>query len=503
MGGVTKAIVSVIAGVVLAIVLVLGTMAIRASNYGGPLDIEQIDLPVPPVIDTDTAVRNLSQAVQFKTITFKQGDPATPEHAQPWLDLHDWLETTYPRVHEALRKELVANYTLMFTWAGSDRSLAPIVLMAHQDVVPVNMGTVDDWEHPPFSGVVDSGYVYGRGTLDDKGSMISILEAAEALVRDGFQPRRTIILVFGHDEEVSGGGAQAVVKLFKRRGIQPEMVLDEGFFIIEDSPFTAGGTLGIIGVAEKGYVTLQIVSEAAGGHSSSPPRNSANVQLAKAILAIENHQMPADLSQSPTKEMFEVAGPHMPFASRFAFANQWAMTGTIEGVADEQATLNSLIRTTTAPTMLSGSIKENVLPQNSIATVNFRIHPSDTVDSVVAHVENAIAGIEGVSVLKPEGGVGGNNASPVSPMDNRPYAVLSAVAERAGEGAPVAPGLLIAATDSRYMHAVSKAVYKFQPSLVSMEELTGFHGTNERQKVDNVRRLAEGYAQIMMVMGGE
>ena len=503
MGAMTKAVVGVLAGIVFAAVLIFATMAIRAANYGGPLDIEQIDLPTPPAIDAASAVNHLSEAVQFKTVTFKQGDPATPEHAQPWLDMHAWLESTYPGVHETLNKELVANYTLMFTWAGSDSSLAPIVLMAHQDVVPVNMGTVDDWEHPPFSGVVENGYVYGRGTLDDKGSMIGILEAAEALARDGFQPVRTIILVFGHDEEVSGGGAQEVVKLFKRRGIQPEMVLDEGFFIIEDSPFTAGGTLGIIGVAEKGYVTLQLVSEAAGGHSSSPPRGSANVQLAKAILALERNQMPADLSQSPTKEMFEVAGPHMPFASRLAFANQWAMKGTIEGVANSQATLNSLIRTTTAPTMLSGSIKENVLPQNSIATVNFRIHPSDTVDSVVAHVERAIADIEGVSVLKPEGGVGGNNASPVSPMDNRSYAVLNAVAARAGDGAPVAPGLLIAATDSRYMHAVSESVYKFQPSLVSMDELTGFHGTNERQKVENVRRLAEGYAQIMMVMGGE
>ena len=424
---------------------------------------------------------HLSEAVRFQTITRKAGDPATPEAAQPWLDLHTWLEATYPRAHQAMRQEKVTGYTLLYTWQGTDRSLAPILLMAHQDVVPVNDGTLDDWERPPFSGAVANGYVYGRGALDDKGSLVAIMEAVEALARDGFQPARTVMLVFGHDEEVSGGGAQEVVKLLKRRGIKPEMVLDEGFFVIEDSPFT-GETLGIIGVAEKGYVTVQLVSEAAGGHSSAPPRGSANVQLAKAILALEQNQMPADFSTPPTTDMFQAIGPEMPFMVRLSFANLWAMKGPVEKQFSADATANALIRTTTAPTMLSGSIKENVLPQRSIATVNFRIHPNDSVESVVAHVEETIAGIEGVSVLKSEEGGIGSEPSPVSPIDNRAYAVLSAVASQAGSGAPTAPGLLIAATDSRYMHEISDAVYKFQPSLISMEELTGFHGTNERQK---------------------
>lgn len=502
MGAVTKAIIGLVVGVILAGALIFAVMAFRAANYGGPLELAEVELPPPPAIDAALAAQHLGEAVQFQTVTFKPGDPATPEHAQNWLDMHTWLEATYPRVHSAMRKELVEQYTLLFTWQGSDPALAPIVLMAHQDVVPVNMGTVEDWEHPPFSGAIANGYVYGRGALDDKGSMIGIFEGAEALIRDGFRPKRTVYFVFGHDEEVLGRGAQAVADRFQRRGIKPEMVLDEGFFVIEDSPITDGNTLGIIGVAEKGYLTLQLVSEAAGGHSSQPPRASANVQLAKAILALEQNQMPADLSASPTKEMFEVAGPDMPFLNRLAFANQMVLGGAIESAADGDATLNALMRTTTAPTMLSGSIKENVLPQNSVAVVNFRIHPNDTVESVIAHVERVIADIEGVSILKPEEGYGGNNASPVSPTDNRAYAVLNAVAEQAGSGAPAAPGLLIAATDSRYFHKLSDAVYKFQPSLVSMSELSGFHGTNERQKVENVRRLAEGYAQIMMAMAG-
>ena len=501
MGAITKAVIGVLTGIVLAGLLIFGVMAYRASTYGGALDIEQVDLPDPPAIDTARAVQHLSEAIRFRTITRHAGDPLTAEDAQPWLDLHAWMEATYPRTHATLRKELVAGYTLLYTWPGSDRSLAPIVLMAHQDVVPINMGTIDDWERPPFSGAVANGYIYGRGTLDDKGSMVAIMEGVEALIRDGFQPERTIILSFGHDEEVSGAGAQEVVKLFKRRGIQPEMVLDEGFFVIEDSPFT-GAPMGIIGVAEKGYLTIELVSKAPGGHSSAPPRNSGNVQLAKAILALEANQMPADFSKPPTRDLFHVVGPHMPFTQRLAFANLWALQSTVEKALAGAGAADAMVRTTTAPTMLTGSVKENVLPQNSTATVNFRVHPNDTIASVMAHVEKTLKGIDGISVRMPEGGIG-SEPSPVSPTDNKAYAVLNAVAERVGDGAPVAPGLVIGATDARYMSEVSGAVYRFQPSMVTMDELSGFHGTNERQKVDNVRRMAEGYAQIMMVLASE
>jgi len=503
MGAAAKSVIGIIVGLFLAAALIFAIMAMRAMNYGGPLDIEQVDLPSPPAIDTNLAVQHLGEAVRFKTVTYKAGDPQTLEAAQPWLDLHAWAEATYPNFHQAARKELVADYTLLYTWAGSDASLAPILLMAHQDVVPVNEGTEGDWGRPPFSGEVADGYIYGRGTLDDKGSMVALLEAAEALVRDGFQPKRTIILMFGHDEEVSGSGAQAGVALLKSRGVRPEMVLDEGFFVISPSPLS-GKTMGFIGIAEKGYITMNLVSKATGGHSSTPPRNSANVQLSKAILALENNQMPADFSKSPVKELFQVAAADMPFMQRLAFANLWAMQGQVETALAKNGAGNAMIRTTTAPTMLTGSIKENVLPQVSEATINFRIHPNDTPEDVIAHVEKQISGIEGVTIAQTDrnGGIG-SKASPVSATDNRAYAVLNAVAGRVGDGAPVAPGLVLGATDSRWTVEISDNIYRFAPANVGAEDLSGFHGTNERLAVENVRRLSEGYAQIMMAMGSE
>ena len=200
--------------------------------------------------------------------------------------------------------------------------------------------------------------------------------------------------------------------------------------MVSPSPVT-GKPMGFIGVSEKGYITLKLVSENPGGHSATPPRNSANVQLAKAILALEQNQMPADFSKPPVKELFEVTAADLPFTQRLAFANLWALQGTVEGALADSGPGNAMIRTTTAPTMLSGSIKENVLPQRSEAIINFRIHPNDTPEDVIAHVEKHIAGIDGVSLdLTDRNGAIGSSASPVSPTDNRAYAVLNAVASR-------------------------------------------------------------------------
>jgi len=369
--------------------------------------------------------------------------------------------------------------------------------MAHQDVVPVNDGTLDDWTGAPFAGEIVDGYIYGRGALDDKSSMIAILEAGEALLASGFQPNRTIHFMFGHDEEVSGRGAETMIDALAARGVRAELVLDEGFFIIEDSPIT-GQAMGFIGVAEKGYITLRLTANAVGGHSSQPPRNSANVQLARAIVALDENQMKADFSKPPVSDLFRAAAPDMGFGQRMALANMWLFGGVVERQLS-QGVANAMIRTTTAPTMLEGSIKENVLPQRAEAIVNFRIHPNDTPGDVMAHATE-IAGRFDVEVaLAQEGGIG-SSASPVSPTSSRGYSVLAAIASKTGDGAPAVPGLVIGATDARFASKISDNVYRFVPSLVSTDDVTGFHGTNERLSVANMGRMAEGYAQLILGM---
>lgn len=482
-----------IIGILAAVVL------FRTASYGADPVGGRVELPQAPAISSERGAQNLAAAIRFRTITVAPGDPR-PGQEEPWIQLHQWLEETYPAAHAAMQKELVpGTLTLLYTWEGSDPTLKPILLMAHQDVVPVNIGTEGDWTGAPFEGEIVDGYVYGRGTIDDKGSLVALMEAAEALAASGFQPRRTVYFMFGHDEEVSGSGAEAGIALLKARGVEPEMALDEGFMIVAPSPLT-GKPMGFIGIAEKGYLTLEIIATGEGGHSSTPPRDSAAVRLARAVVALDENQMKADFSKPPVSDLFRSAANDMPFMQKMAFANLWLFEGMIDQQMSGIPAGNAMIRTTTAPTMLAGSAKENVLAQRASAMVNFRIHPNNTEEDILEHVRTVTAGIPGIEIEVGQQGIRGEGASPVSPTDNLAYAVLASVAEATSGGAPAAPGLVLGATDARYASAITPNVYRFAPAIMSPEDLTGFHGTNERLAVANMGRLATGYAQIILAM---
>lgn len=490
---------NILIGLVAVTLVLIAVVLFRTVNYGSEPVGNRVALPQAPEISAERGAQNLSRALQFRTITVAPGDPR-PGQEGPWLELHAWLEDTYPAAHAAMQKEFIGDtLTLLYTWQGSDSSLKPILLMAHQDVVPVNIGTENDWDGAPFAGEIIDGYIYGRGTIDDKGSLVALMEAADALAASGFQPRRTVYFMFGHDEEVMGSGAQQGIALLKSRGVELEMALDEGFMIVDPSPLT-GKPMGFIGIAEKGYLTLEITALGEGGHSSTPPRDSAAVRLARAVVALDDNQMKADFSKPPVSDLFRSVAQDMPFMQKMAFANLWIFEGMIDKQMSAMATGNAMIRTTTAPTMLAGSAKENVLAQRATAMVNFRVHPNDSEEKIIEHVRRVTSHIDGIEIRVGQQGIRGQGASPVSPTDNLAYAVLASVAEDLADGAPAAPGLVLGATDARYASAITNNVYRFAPAIMSPEDLTGFHGTNERISVANMERLASGYAQIILAM---
>lgn len=491
-----------ILGGVAAVIAILAAVVLWNASQFGPKTSTQaaITLPEPPAVDVAAAAESLGAAIRIQTVTYAAGDPK-PGADQPWIDLEAALRARYPAVFAKMTMEKVQTHAMLMTWAGTDPALPPVILMAHQDVVPVNPGTDADWTHGPFGGVVADGYIWGRGAMDDKGSLIAILEAGDALAKSGWTPKRTVIFAFGHDEEVSGRGAQEIFALLKSRNVAPAMVLDEGYAVLDNYPLT-GKPAALIGVAEKGYVSLRITATTEGGHSSRPPRESGAVRIARALVALEENQMPADLSAPPFNEMIQAVSGDLPFTLKLAFANQWLLGSVIKDQVGGDASANAIVRTTTAPTMLTGSIKDNVLPQRASAVVNFRIHPNDTVASVTQHVKDVTAHIEGLTVEMYEDGIG-SEPSPVSATDSEAYRVLEAVARATGGGeVPVAPALVIGATDARYASAISKdAIYRFAPAIYDDIDLNGFHGTNERLSVENLGRMIKGYAQIMMALG--
>ncbi|HZZ30996.1 MAG TPA: M20 family peptidase [Phenylobacterium sp.] len=479
----------------LAIIAVIGVALVRTLMYRPPGEVSTAEVRVvPPVpFDVAAAAQHLSQAVQIQTVSHQ--DLADDQPAE-WTRLHDFLSATYPAAHAAMTREIVGKNTLIYTWKGSDPSLAPIVLMAHQDVVPVTAGSESLWKHPPFSGAIADGAVWGRGSVDDKGSLITLFEGVEALAKTGFKPRRTVMIVSGEDEETLGTGAKAAAALLKSRGIKAQFVLDEGLAEITDNPVT-GGKLSLIGTAEKGYATLKVTAKAEGGHSSAPPADGGGVvALSHAVTAINDHGFPMDF-RGPGAAMLQSVAPKAAFPVRMAVANTWLFKPLLIQQMGATASGAAMLHTTIAPTMLRGSPKENVLPQDAAAWINYRIAPGDTSTTVMARARSAV-GVLPVSLAWINSP---SEPSPVSSTASDGWKMVSAVAGKV-TGAPVAPSLVTAGTDSRYLQGVASDVYRFQPMAFALKDIEMIHGTNEHLTLANLEQCVQFYARLIATAAG-
>ena len=271
--------------------------------------VSVVDVPV----DVDAAASRLSRAIQFRTQSNQDRDDFD---TMAFEDFHAFLRESFPAVHANLTLELLGDprpYSLLFTWEGTDPSLPPAVLMGHQDVVPVVPGTEDQWEHDAYSGDIADGYVWGRGSLDDKAMVLGILEAVELRLAAGFRPTRTLYLAFGQDEEVMGGeGMRHIVEVLEQRGVSEiAFVLDEGVALTAGLFPGVSAPMALIGTAEKGYASLELKIDAVGGHSAMPPHQSNIGIIAQAITRLEANPFPYRISQA-VRDQFRYLAPELP-----------------------------------------------------------------------------------------------------------------------------------------------------------------------------------------------
>jgi carboxypeptidase PM20D1 len=467
---------------VLAVVVVARTLMLKP-----PSKADAIAFAPAPAVDVNRAAERLGEAIRFQTISHQD---AAQDDPKAWENLRNWLASTYPAFHAAAAREMIGTGALVWTWTGSDPALQPIVLMAHQDVVPVEAGSEGRWTHPPFDGVVKDGAVWGRGAIDDKGSLIALMESVDALAASGFKPKRTVIIVSNDHEEKGGEGAQLAAKMLAARGVRAQFVLDEGMNVITDNPVT-GKTAALVGVAEKGYATLRVTARSPGGHSSMPPKQTAVVTLAQAVSAIADHPFPSKLG-GVTGEMLDTLGPDTAFVTRMAIANRWLFGPLLKAKFGATPPGAALLHTTIAPTMLEGSPKDNVLPQTAIARINFRIAPGDTSASVMAHCKEAVKGL-GVDLAWEETP---NEPTAIASTKSDGWKLISGLAAEMS-GAPVAPALMIAGTDSRYMAPIASDIYKFEFLTASMADQQMIHGTNEHITLDQLDKLTTYFGRLV------
>ncbi|MCF6221730.1 MAG: M20/M25/M40 family metallo-hydrolase [Robiginitomaculum sp.] len=482
----------ILLGLLAALVVTVAIVVVRTVSLGKQV---QNDVPLADLIEVDApqAAANLSRAIRFKTVTMQnRADTDWPL----FLEFQTWLKTTYPNFYGVVQSEQVLEYAQLNVWQGSDGALAPIVFLAHQDVVPASMSD-GGWDYPPFDGTIADGFVYGRGAIDDKGSLIALLEGADRLAASGFKPKRTLIFAFGHDEEVAGRGADAISKLLEARGIKPYAVIDEGGAILTGMSGVPG-LLASIGVAEKGYLTLKLTAKARGGHSSTPPEYTAIGALAKAITKIEASPFENGRDVVMT-EMLRATAPRMPFKQRMAIANLWLFGPLVENNLRSVDLTRAMMGTSIAPTIIDAGFKENALPREAVAYINFRIHSRDSIESVTEHVRRVVDD-ENIEISMNDNI--GSEPSPVSQIGTGPYLWLEEVINATFPDALVAPNTVVGGTDSRFFARNTDDIYRFAPYVFDASDIARIHGLNERMNVEAFAKAVQVYYLMVEKAGG-
>ena len=477
-------------GIIGVIVLLLAIVIGRTMMLARPPSAAHAAPPV--AVNAIGAAHHLAQAVRFQTISYGGGINETEKNAA--LDaMRAWLAKTYPNLHRVAKPELIGK-SLLFTWKGENPNLPPVLLMAHMDVVPVVPGTEKDWSHPPFSGDISGGYVWGRGAVDDKGCLIMIMEAAERLASTGFMPARTIMIAAGQDEEVGGAQGNGVMAAtLAQRGVHFAWVLDEGGMIL-DEPFPGVlRPMAVVAIAEKGYLSVELVAHGEGGHSSRPTHDMAVVRLAQAVLSVIDHPFASGLDDIQ-REKYEAIAPFVPFPQRMFLANLWLTGPIMDRMMETQPELAARLHTTIAPTILAAGIKDNVIPPDARATINFRLHPRDTVDGVIEHVRKAVDDpkVDVIALTETQ-----SDASKVADIHGKAYTFLAEEIQRSFNGIPVAPDITTGATDSRHYLPIADDVLRLDPFHFAPDDLHMIHGTNERLAVRDIGPAVAFYMRLI------
>ncbi|XP_053943326.1 N-fatty-acyl-amino acid synthase/hydrolase PM20D1 [Cuculus canorus] len=433
----------------------------------------------------------LRGAIKIPTISISPEDLNTTAMAE----FGNYIQEVFPAVFSSkfIQHEIVGKYSHLFTVQGSDPEMMPYMLLAHMDVVPA---PPEGWDFPPFSAAEHEGFIYGRGTLDNKNSAIGILQALEFLLRRNYRPRRSFYVGIGHDEEVSGQkGAMRIAALLEARGVKLSFLLDEGSAILDGIIAGVNKPVAVIAITEKGSMTLNFTVEKEPGHSSFPPKETSIGILAAAMSRLEQNPLRNLFGSGPELMTMEHLASEFSFPLNLVMSNLWLFSPIVSRVLAWKPSTNALIRTTTAVTMFNAGIKVNVVPSFAKATVNFRIHSAETAAEVLEMVRNTIADdrvkIDVVEAFDP---------LPVSPWDDQIFGVhifQRTILDTFPNVDSVVPGTCIGNTDSRHFTNVTNAIYRFNPLLLKSDDLPRIHGLNERISVENYEKQVEFLFQLI------
>ena len=466
-----------------AFVVFVAVIVIRTANFKPKAQPQVNSSEVS--FDRDAAVDALGQLIRCKTISYS--DHSLEDDAE-FEKLISLLPSLYPNVFKTCEFNRLPDRALLFRWPGKGNGHSS-VMMAHYDVVPVNE---EKWDKPAFEAIIEDGRMWGRGTLDTKGTFNGVLFAANTLIAQGFQPENDIYFAFSGGEEVNGNGARNIVNYFKEQGITLEMVVDEGGAVVENVFPGVKAPCGLIGIAEKGMMNAQFRTVSAGGHASAPKPHTPVGVLAKACTEIENTPFDMHITK-PVAEMFDTLGRHSTLLYRVIFANMWCF-GWIIGLLGRMSggEMNALVRTTVAFTQMEGSSARNVIPPEAKMVANMRLNPADTVASALDYLKKVVDD-DAVEITDLES----CEPSRISSTDCVGWERVSAAVASTWPGCIVAPYLMVQCSDSRHYGVISDKVYRFSAMDLTSEERATIHGNNERVRLEGICKAVEFYIRLM------
>ncbi len=469
--------------VVLAAILFFKTSSFKTKQITAA-DGKRIDFPID-----ETAVKHLSEAVKINTVSF---DDTAVVNQLAFDSFFIFLKTEYASVFENLEDTIINKRSLLLKWKGKNETAKPVILYAHLDVVPIEETTKEKWTHAPFSGEVADGFIWGRGTLDDKGSLISIFEALKKLQANHFTPARTIYFAFGSDEEIGGNkGAAAIAEYFRQQKATFEFYIDEGGMVSNGMVPNMTRPVALIGTAEKGYVTLELSVNLKGGHSSHPAKETALDVLVSAVKKI--HDNPEERRTVETvNEFMNFIGPEMPQPLKTVFANRWLFKPLILNEYEKSGEGAALLRTTSVATVMNTGVKENVIPSLVSAKINFRILPDETSKKVTDRITQLInderVKINIGEVYEP---------SHQSRTDTYGFNLLQRTCAEVFPDAIVAPFLMLGSTDSKHFQDLTDNTYRFFPVRMNSELVGTIHGIDERIGVKDYMESIAFYESLL------
>lgn len=468
---------------IILLVLFIAVLLFRAARFQ-PKE-ERIPATETIQLNEQKIIRDMQLLLRCKTISYDQEALVDKEEFKKFQEV---LPVLFPNIHQTCQRRFLGVNGILYHWKGKTNQ-DPIVLMSHYDVVPVEES---QWEKPPFEGILENDILWGRGTLDTKGTLCGIMEAAEQLIQDGFTPEHDIYFAFSGQEEINGETCPSIVDWFEDHKIRPAMVLDEGGAVVENVFPGVSRECAVIGIAEKGLTNMEFHAKSRGGHASTPPPHTIVGELAQAVVDVENHPFPRQFTK-PVKEMLDTLGRHSTFVYKILFANMWCFEGLFDKICQKSGgELNAMFRTTCAITKMNGSKAFNVLPPKASVGMNLRLIGTDTVESARAYLEKIIhnPNIE-VSVVE------GRNPSLESDTACAEWNTLCQAVTDTWKDALVSPYLMMACSDSWHYCRITDRIYKFSAMKLSKEERGLIHGNNERIPVTTLIKTAEFYTRLI------